>query len=115
MAEKNRTRGRGREETQRVKNMKENFMTCHQDGLDIPQIAEKFEVNVTTIYKLLQEIADANGVERKELLKRVHRPHVCIVTRKHEHTDFDEVQNLIETLENKISVLLEKIRRVEED
>ena len=115
MAEKTRNKTRGREETQRVKIMKEKFMSCHNDGLGIPAIAEKFEVTPTTIYKCLQEIADVNGVERNELLERVHRPHVILVTHKPVHTDFDEVQHLLGTLENKISMLLEEIKKVEED
>jgi predicted transcriptional regulator len=93
--------------------MKENFMTCHQDGLGIAEIAAKFEVTTTTIYKSLQEIADANGVERKELLERVHRPHIITATRKPEHADFDEVLVLTGTLTRRIGILLERINKME--
>lgn len=62
-------------ESESVKVMKENFMELHGQGLSIPEIAEKFGISSSVIYKKhLQEIADANGVSRESLLKIVREP-----------------------------------------
>lgn len=55
-------------ESKRVKDMKENFMRCHQEGLTIPQIAENFNVSSVTIYRTLEEISQKNNVNRESLL-----------------------------------------------
>lgn len=61
-------------ESERTRLMKENFMELHQQGLTIPEIAEKFNLMKVTVYRALQEIADANGVSRESLLKIVRTP-----------------------------------------
>lgn len=61
-------------ESERMRLMKENFMELHNQGLTVPQIAEKYNLGESTVYHKLQEIADANNVSRESLLKVVRTP-----------------------------------------
>ena len=61
-------------ESEWMRLMKENFMELHQQGFTIPEIAEKYNLGKATVYRSLQEIADANGVSRESLLKVVRTP-----------------------------------------
>lgn len=56
-------------ESERMRLMKESFMELHQQGVTIPEIAEKFNLGKTTVYHTLQDIADANGISRESLLQ----------------------------------------------
>jgi len=56
--------------SERVRRMMAEFIKRHNEGYTIPQIAKIYNLDSSTIYLHLQEIADANGVERRELLER---------------------------------------------
>lgn len=58
-------------ESERMRALKENFMTLHQEGYGIPEIAQRFNVSFSNVYRSLQEIADAYGVSRASLLQVV--------------------------------------------
>lgn len=58
------------ERTVRVQNLIEHYYDdWNEGGLSPLQIAEKYNVSNYTLYKNLQEIADAHGVAREVLLK----------------------------------------------
>lgn len=57
--------------SERVHVMKENFMTWHNQGYSIPEIAEMSHISFSCVYNHLQEIADENGVTRDSLLQLV--------------------------------------------
>lgn len=61
-------------ESERSKQMRENFMELHEQGFSIPEIATKFNLEPSTLYHGLQKIADENNVERASLLQRVRTP-----------------------------------------
>lgn len=61
-------------ESERMRLVKANFMELHQQGLSIPEIAEKYNLGRATVYHALQTIADANGVSRESLLQIVRKP-----------------------------------------
>ena len=100
--------------SQRTIQMKQSFMKCHNEGMTISEIAEKFNVSVYTIYNNLQEIADKNNVTRESLLLRVHKPHEISSNKNFKEqveiepevllADFDEVSkrlnNIIETIDS---------------
>lgn len=98
--------------TQRVKNLKENFMQYHNDGYTIPEIAKIFKVDVSTVYANLDEIAQANNVTRESLLQVA--PYNRVTTSASFHKDKadieqlkDDFQSLDSHLEKIISTLTE--------
>ena len=62
--------------SERRKRLIKGFMQLRQDGKTIAEIAKYFQVSTWTVYQSLQEIADANGVNREELLYVVQESHV---------------------------------------
>ena len=52
-------------ESERTKLMKENFMSLHNRGLMISEIAQKYNLSDQTVYNSLQAIADDYGVRRE--------------------------------------------------
>lgn len=60
--------------------MKQGFLELRQAGKSFSEIAEFFGVSVWSVYDNLQEIADANGLSREDLLYRIHKPHVMSST-----------------------------------
>ena len=64
------------QQSERTLKMKEDFIELHNQGLDIKEIAERFNLNLTTIYHSLNEIAAKAGVSRESLLQRPHGPHL---------------------------------------
>ncbi|MBR3132205.1 hypothetical protein IKG33_02245 [Candidatus Saccharibacteria bacterium] len=50
--------------------MMESFISLHNKGYDIIDIAKMFDLSYSTVYKRLGEIAKKAGVAREELLKK---------------------------------------------
>ena len=46
-----------------------NFIQMQQNGKNIAEIASAFNLSTCTVYMRLQEIADENGISRKDLLQ----------------------------------------------
>lgn len=61
------------ESSERVVQMKANFMELHEAGLTIQEIADKFHLSRATMYRHLEAIALENGVTRESLLQQVHQ------------------------------------------
>lgn len=57
--------------SERTHVMKENFMPLHLEGSSIPEIASRYNLSQTTVYRHLQDIANAHGVSRESLLQRI--------------------------------------------
>ena len=55
---------------ERTLKMMENFMELHEQGYSIADIAEKFNLSESTVYKKLEEIAEKNDVARESLLDK---------------------------------------------
>lgn len=72
----------GKKQSARVGQMMENFIRLHNEGKDISEIAEMFQLSSRTVYLKLQEIADKEGITREELLSRPHKKHVVTKERK---------------------------------
>ena len=106
-------------EPERTKLMKENFMSLHNRGLMISEIAQKYNLSDQTVYNSLQAIADANGVSRESLLQVIKTPSDKAYAREVEKVKVD-VGNLIhgfEGAENQIKSLIKTIDKtlLEED
>lgn len=55
--------------------MKKNFMTLHNQGYSIAEIAAQFELSAPTVYRHLDEIARENKVTRNDLLQIIKSPY----------------------------------------
>jgi|GEM_PF-2102618 predicted DNA-binding protein YlxM (UPF0122 family) len=117
MSEKTPRRGVKQERTLR---MISGFFTDHMAGLTIPEIAAKYNVNVSTIYYYLQEIADSHGVTRDSLLEVVHSPHYMSESinkpAPHIHeeefaTRVDEVQNTLDAIKGAVKESADEIAK----
>jgi len=94
--------------TQRVERLLQEFLQYHKEGFSIPEIASIFQVDLSTVYNYLQEIADSNGVTRDSLLER---PFVSYNYQKRCYTAEDKLpiatlKNELDTLEKEIKYLL---------
>lgn len=61
--------------TIRVERLLKEFMDYHNAGYTVLEIAKIFEVDFSTVYNYLGEIASANGVTRESLLERKSSQH----------------------------------------
>ena len=90
--------------SERVLQMKQNFIELHYQGFSIPDIAKKFHVDNSTIYYHLQDIAEANGMTREDLLKVVKTSSRTYI-RKEENSFKVDSAELMQNLANaKISI-----------
>lgn len=105
-------------ESERMQVLKQNFMALHQEGFTIPEIADKFNVSFSHLYRSLQEIADANGVTRASLLQIVRTPSPERQLRD-EHrqvrVDVEELRNGFQGAGNIMDQLLSKIEAILEE
>lgn len=60
-------------ESERVVQMKANFMKLHEEGWSISEVADKYGLSKPTVYRHLEAIASQNGVTREALLQQVHQ------------------------------------------
>ena len=99
------------QQTQRVKALKENFMQYHNEGYTIPEIAKIFNVEYSTVYKKLEEIAKANGVTRESLLQNA--PYPPQITSKatylKDKVDIEELQKSFTNLKNDLNEVINKL------
>lgn len=102
--------------TERVKFYKKNFMSLHEKGYKIPEIADMCSISRGHAYMLLQEIADENGVTREELLTKNWKKSQTgkstkvakiLVDGSELQRDFENVMNDIEGIVNKINNMME--------
>lgn len=61
---------------ERTLKMKQEFISLHNQGLSIKEIAARFNLSVATIYANLGSIAKKEGCTRESLLVEVHAPHL---------------------------------------
>ena len=76
----------------RVLEMQRNFIRLRNEGKSIAEIANAFNLSTCTVYLRLQEIADENGVSRKDLLQNDYpetRASVASKTKKSEKDEID--------------------------
>ena len=100
-------------QSERVKQMKKDFIKYRESGKTIKEIANIFGLTDRTVYLHLQDIADENNLSRDELLFRVHKQHIRVsnkqVNEKKEIIDIDEMKKefneMLKTSEN----IIEKI------
>ena len=96
--------------TQRVEKLIKEFMQYHEEGYSILDIAKIFNVDISTVYNNLQEIADSNNVSRESLLERkssTHdNPHMPFFKEK---IDAKRLQQDFMRVENDLDYVIEEI------
>lgn len=96
--------------TQRVEKLVKEFMQYHNNGYSILEIAEIFNVNFSTVYNHLQEIADNNGVSRDSLLEKISSTHNTIHQPfLKEKVDAQTLLNGFNTIETEINKIIAEI------
>lgn len=98
--------------TQRVENLKKDFMKYHNDGYSIRDIADIFHVDFSTVYKHLQEIAETHGVTRESLLKKPNSSYSSRLSFQKDKTDVKELQNAFTKTVNDIDSVLTAIDKI---
>ena len=99
---------------ERTLRMKQEYIKLHfEDGLSPKEIAKKFNLDQTTVYRSLQEIADANGFSRQELLDYPHERPVTYDRRFEpvEKPDTEAIRVSLEAMLLLADNQLEKIRQ----
>lgn len=99
-------------ESERMRQMKDNFMRFHEQGYSIPQIAEMHELSFSAAYRVLQDIADANNVSRDSLLQviRVYpTDRVLREERKKVRIDVEQMKDSFNDARKAIDFLIGKI------
>lgn len=84
------------QQSERTLRMKQEFIELHNQGLDVKAIAKRFDLNPTTVYHSLDEIAAQAGVSRESLLQRPHGPHLGYMREDYQalsNLNFAEYQN----------------------
>lgn len=98
--------------TQRVEMLKKDFMKYHNNGYSIREIADVFQVDFSTVYNHLQEIADAYGVTRESLLAKPNIPHSSRLAFQKEKTDVGELKDGFTKIENDIDEVISVIDKI---
>ena len=102
--------------SERVRKMKENFMSLREQGMSFREIADKFSLHYTTVYAELESIAQANGVSRVSLLYEPHSKHSpackCTRTTLEEMVNIEETQSAFENAINDINTIIVNIDQI---
>lgn len=63
-------------ENERTLKMKQSFISLHDQGMSIKDIAKEFGLGLSVVYKNLGEIAISANRDRASLLGQPHKPHL---------------------------------------
>ena len=97
--------------TQRVKKLHKEFMHYHNQGYSVMEIAKIFDVDFSTVYKHLQQIADENGVTRESLLSNPVGSYPSRATSSSEKVDFEKLRTDFDNAEKSIDEILNTIKK----
>ena len=102
--------------SERVRRMKENFMSLHEEGKTILEIATLFNLSRDTVYRHLGDIAAQNGTTRENLLQQVHKtPAFWKREQKQVHVDVDELYRNFDIADQALSTIINQIDRILEE
>ena len=97
--------------TQRVENLIAGVIDYHNQGRSIPEIAEIFGVEFSTVYKNLQKIADANNVTRESLLKKPFSSYASRPSFSKDKVDIEKIRTDFDNVEKGIDEILFTIKK----
>ena len=96
---------------------KENFIDLHNEGLSISEIAARFKLSGSTVYRYLDEIAKENGTSREDLLqKSLYHTQAERLRReeKEAKASFEKVQKELAVLQNSLQIVRSLVDNVKE-
>ena len=96
--------------TQRVEKLIKEFMGYHKQGLTVLEIAKIFDVDFSTVYKHLQQIADENGVTRESLLQKPFSSYASRPSYSKDKVDFEKLRTDFDNVEKGIDEILNTIK-----
>ena len=105
-------------QTQRVRDMVDNYVALWKEGYTPRQIAKHFQVEPITVYRYLQEIADKNGYSREELLaqpKHSGPKATCECPMRKEAVNAEQLHDDFTQAKQAITSLIKKIDLMEEE
>lgn len=98
--------------TQRVIALIDNFMDYHEQGFSIMEIAKIFNVDFSTVYNYLQEIADKNNVTRESLLEKPTSGYSSRLSFHKERVELKELEDGFKELNEKLEQLISNIDKI---
>lgn len=106
--------------SERVYQMKKNFMRLHNDGYSIPEIAKMYSLSFSCVYKNLQKIAYENSTTREALLRNIRtvngernwereaqKVQIDVVAMQ---CDFENTTNAIDKILDEITTIMEDVQ-----
>lgn len=87
-----------REQTERVRKLKENFVDIRKKHPEktIAEIAEEYSLSKRHVYTIIDEISKETGIPKEELLFRPHQKHPSrLPVQRHSKTNPEELQRQI--------------------
>lgn len=108
-------------QTQSVEFMINNFHGDFESGLSIQQISEKYDIDKSYIYKLLDQIATNNGVTREYYLVHPQKSHSnTACDRNNSYTpykeeDYKNICKSFDELISDISALRQEVEKLNEE
>lgn len=104
--------------SERVLQLKKNFMEHHKNGWTIQEIADKYHVTRRHTYSILQKIADENGVTRESLLHTPHSQHsspLFVHRDGEEKVNVEEIRKDFQNILTSAGKIVENISKVLEE
>lgn len=98
--------------SERVKELKKNFISHRENGETIKDISNRYQVSTRHIYHILHEIADENGVSRESLLVSPHHKHPKRGSILSEQIKTDEIDEIRENFEIMLSNAYKIIKQI---
>lgn len=102
---------------ERTLQMMENFISLHNEGYSIKEIAEKHKLSPSVVYKNLDKIAEKAGVPREELLEKViiadhsgrNIEHLKPIDRTQFNKNYQDAAASVSSLKQELSQAIDKI------
>ncbi len=103
--------------SERVRIMKENFVSLHDKGYSIPEIAVEFNLSGPTIYRYLGEIAEKNGMRREDLLQRIYHTQAQRLRKEEREAkaSFEKVQKELGNARKSLQEVITEINKILEN
>ena len=103
--------------SERVRIMEENFLSFHEKGYSIAEIAAEFKLSGPTVYQYLGEIAEKNGMRREDLLQRIYHTQAQRLRKEESEAkaSFEKVQEELGNARTSLQRVITEINKILDD